>query len=396
MWRLIALVVWVGALTARAHADTFVVLPFFNVSNNPNLDWIGESLAESAREALASDGLVVLDRDDRVEAYHRLAIRPYTLLTTASIIKIGGTVGVEHAIYGQFDLTPAAAGEPVSKGSLRINAHVLDLKRVRAGPEFGEVGALEDLAVLQRHVAWQTLRFVNPKKAPSEAEFTSRHPAVRVDAIESYIRGLLVASPEEKHRLFAQAARLDPAYSQPCFQLGKLHFEKTEYKEASEWLQKVSSADVQFREANFLLGLSLYHTGDFSGAQNAFEIVAKSVPLNEVYNDIGAAESRRNLPDALDNFKKALDGDSSDPDYQFNVGYALWKRGDFDAASERFHAALERNPQDTEAAAMLDRCSKRSGPRPGDTRTERLERLKTNYEESAWWQLKAALEPQKP
>ena len=41
---------------------------------------------------------------------------------------------------------------------------------------------------------------------------------------------------------------------------------------------------------------------------------------------------------------------------------------------------------------MLELCAKRSGPRVGDTKTERLERLKTNYEESAWWQLKAALE----
>jgi hypothetical protein len=41
------------------------------------------------------------------------------------------------------------------------------------------------------------------------------------------------------------------------------------------------------------------------------------------------------------------------------------------------------------------RCEKQSGPRPGDTRTEALERVKTNYEESAWRQLKAALQPQK-
>jgi len=240
------------------------------------------------------------------------------------------------------------------------------------------------------------LQFNKGTAAPSEADFTSHHPATRVDAIENYIRGLVAANPEEKHRLFTQAVRLDPAFSQPCFQLGKLHFGKKEYKPAAEWFQKVSPADVHFREANFLLGLCLYQTGEFSLAQNAFQIVARSVPLNEVFNDIGAAQSRRNLPEALENFKKALDGDPSDPAYQFNVGYALWRRGEFEAGAERFRAALERDPQDDEAAAMLDRCVKRSGPRLGDTRTERLERLKTNYEESAWWQLKAALQPEKP
>jgi len=396
MHRLFALTAIVSALTISVKADSFVVLPFFNVSKDANLDWIGESLAESIRESLAGEGYVALDREERVEAYHRLAIRPYVPLTKASIIRIADTLDAEHVIYGQFDLKPGAAGPPLSKGSLQIGAHILDLKRIHEGPEFGETGSLEDLAVLQRHLAWQTLESVNAKTSPSEEEFKNRHPAIRVDAIESYIRGLAAVRPEDKHRLFTQAARLDQGFSQPCFQLGKLHLEKKEYKVAAEWLQKVAASDVHFREAKFMLGLSLYHTGDFSGAQNAFMIVAGSVPLNEVYNDVGAAESRQNLPGALENFRKALEGDPTDPDYQFNVGYALWRRGDFEAASQRFQAALERNPKDAEASAMLERCSQRSGPRPGDTKTERLERVKTNYEESAWWQLKAALQPQKP
>ncbi len=396
MRRWLAHTLFVCALTICARADTFVVLPFFNVSKNASLDWIGESLSESIREALASGGQLALDREERVEVYRRLSIHPYSLLTRASVIKIADTLGAEQVIYGQFDLKAAPSGQPASKGSLQILARLIDLKRARQGSEYGEVGALEELAVLQRHLAWQTLQFVIPKTAPSEADFSSRHPAIRIDAIESYIRGLLATTAEEKHRLFTQAARLDQAFSQPCFQLGKLHFQKKEYKLAAEWLGKVSSTDVHFREANFLSGLCLYHTGDFPGAQSAFQRVAAVVPLNEVYNDIGAAQSRRNLPEALDNFKKAMEGDPSDPAYQFNVGYALWRHSDFDVAAERFRAAIERDPQDAEAAAMLDRCLKRSGPRPGDTKTERLERLKTNYEESAWWQLKAALQPEKP
>jgi hypothetical protein len=40
---------------------------------------------------------------------------------------------------------------------------------------------------------------------------------------------------------------------------------------------------------------------------------------------------------------------------------------------------------------MLGRCLKKSGPRPGDPRSEGLERLKYNYEERAYRQLKAAV-----
>ena len=116
-----------------------------------------------------------------------------------------------------------------------------------------------------------------------------------------------------------------------------------------------------------------------------------------MYNDLAAAESRANIiPAAVDNFRKALEGDASDPVYQFNLGYALWRAGSFSAAAERFHSVLDHDPDDAVAALLLERCENRSGPRPGDSQTEGLERLKTNYEESAYLQLKAVLQPDKP
>ena len=95
------------------------------------------------------------------------------------------------------------------------------------------------LAALQEHLAWQTLRFLKPAGAPSEAEFRDRHPAVRVDAVENYTRGLLATNADDKHRFFTQAARLDSHYSLPDFQLGRLLWNKKEYKSAAEWFQKV-------------------------------------------------------------------------------------------------------------------------------------------------------------
>jgi tetratricopeptide (TPR) repeat protein len=384
------------SLLFSAKADNYLVLPFFNLSKNPNLNWVGESFAESVREALSSEGLTALDREDRVEAYHRFSLRPYVLLTKASVLKIGEELDAEQVIFGQFDLTPVPDSAVKSRGSLQITAKLVDLKHYKNGPEFREVGALEDLAALQEHLAWQVLQFVKSGAGPTEAEFRSRHPAVRVDAIESYIRGLLAATADEKHRLYTQAVRLDSRYSQPCFQLGRLFWKKKEYKSAAEWFQKVAAGDAHYNESNFFLGLSRYYSGDYAEAQAAFQLVAKVAPLNEVYNNLGAAESRRNVPEALVNFRRALDGDESDLAYQFNVGYALWRRGNYQAAAQSFRTVLDRDPTDTQASLLLERCEKESGPRPGDPRTEGLERLKINYEESAYRQLKAVLQPEKP
>jgi tetratricopeptide (TPR) repeat protein len=377
-----------------AKAETYLVLPFFNLSKNPSLDWIGESLAESLREALSSEGLMALKRDDCVEAYRRLSIRPYSLLTKASVVKIGEELDAEQVIFGQFALKPLAGSEAKNRGTLEITATLLDLRHVRQGPEFRETAALEDLAAVQGRLAWQALRHLKPNAQPTETEFRARHSAVRVDAIESYIRGLLAANPDEQHRLLTQAVRLDAHYSQPCFELGRLLWKKKEFKLAGEWFQKVASTDSHYREASFFLGLCRYYTGDFAGSKDAFELVSRVVPLSEVYNNLGAAQSRANQREALENFRKALEGDPSDAAYRFNVGYALWKQGDCQAAVTNLRAVLDRDPNDAQASLILARCDKQTGPRAGDTRTEGLERLKTNYEESAYWQLKAALQPE--
>ena len=401
MRRILWASVFFSFILPSAQAATYLVLPFFNLSKDPNLDWIGESLAESVREALSSEGLMALDRDNRIEGFSRLSLRPYSLLTKASVLKIGEELDAEQVIFGRYDIktAPDAAAKGFAKNgaSLSITARVLDLKRVKDGPEFREVGALEDLAALQEHLAWQTLRYLKPAGAPSEADFRERHPAVRVDAVENYTRGLIAGNYEDKHRFFTQAAHLDSHYSLPDFQLGRLLWSKKEYKSAAEWFQKVAPGDVHYHEANFFLGLCRYNSGDFAGAAVSFQTVASVVPLSEVYNNLAASESRSNrLSSSVDDFRKALEGDRSDPIYQFNLGYALWRAGSFSAAAERFRAALERDPADAQAALLLARCEKQSGPRPGDSQTEGLERLKTNYEESAYWQLKALLQPEKP
>lgn len=374
-----------------AAADTLLVLPFFNLSTSNNLDWIGESIADTVREAIASEGFVALERTDREEAMTRLGIRPVSVLTHASVIKIGEALDAGRIVYGDYNFTPAAATPNGSRGSLIITAHILNLKTLQEGPEFSETGALEDLAALQSHLAWQTLRNLAPESALSEQEFLRQHPPVRVDAVENYVRGLLAGAADQKMRFFVQASRLDSAYSQPRYQLGHLYFERKDYKNAAQWLSEVTPTDAHFRAASFLLGLCRYELGDWAAAQTAFQLVANTVPLNEVYNDLGAAQLHSNPADALISFRKALSGDPNDPVYQFNTGLAFWKENELSAAADRFRAVLKQDPEDGDARMMLDRCANHTGPREAAAKREVQPRLKTAYQESAYWQLKALL-----
>ena len=389
--RRLLLLFFPGLLLLRA--ETVLVLPFFNQSNSTNVDWIGESIAENVRESLTAEGVLALDREERLEAFRRLSLRTNAVLTRASIIKAGESLDAAEVIFGEYELAEAAAGAgDAARGTLRITARILDLKRLKQGPEFSEAGALDDLAALEARLSWRALESLAPKTAPGEEDFLRARPRVRLDALESYIRGLLAANPEQQRRFFLQAARLDEGYSQPCFQLGKSYWRRKDYRAAAIWLARVSRSDPHYLEAQFFLGLSSYQTGDYAAAEKCFETVAATVPLNEVYNDLGAAESRHDGAAAIESFRKAVEGDSADPDYHFNLACALWKAGQFRAAADSLRAALERNPNDEEAAGLLAKVERQEASPPGN---EVRERLKTNYEETAFRQLKAELESKK-
>jgi tetratricopeptide (TPR) repeat protein len=376
-------------------ADTATALPFLNKSPQAtNLDWIGESVAETVREALGISGVMTLDRNQVQEAYRRLSLRQGIPLTEASVMKIAETLDAEQIVYGSFEFTPPATG-PITTGSLHVTARILDRRRMRASREFTETGSLEDLGTIEAHLAWRALQLIAPAMAPPESEFQSLRAPIRLDAQENYVRGLLAQTTEQKERYFSQAARLDARFAHPCYQLGQIHYQRKEYRQAVSWLEKVGLGDIHSHEASFLLGLARFQTGDYKGAQQTFQMIAAAVPLSEVFNNLGAAESRANLQQAsIEDFRRALEGDSSDPVYRFNLGYELWKKGDFAAAADSFRALLELNPEDSSAALLLARCVKKQGSRNSpDPRLDNLERLKTNFEERAYLQLKSLLSP---
>src|SRR5689334_24466046 len=386
----VALALGAGAMSL--FAENTAVLPFSSVSTNAtrnpaSMDWIGESVAETLRAAFSARGVLTLERDRVTEAYRRLQLRERTELTEASILKLGEVLDAEQVVHGTFSFVPAAAGSPgipaaASKGSLKIQARVSDRRHLRQSAVFEETGALEDLATLESHLAWRALTMVAPARAPAESEFRSLRTSVPLDVLENYIRGLLAPAAEQKEKYFTQAARLDPDFAPPAFELGKIYFDRKEYREAAAWLEHVGPSENHYREASFFLGFARYQAGDFEGARKAFQTIAEKVPISAVWNNLGAAESRQNLPQAAETFRKALDQDPSDPDYHFNLGYALFKKGDFAAAADRFRAVLDRNSGDTMATLLLGRCLKKQGLRAAtasDARLQALERLKDTY-----------------
>ncbi len=372
-------------------AETWLVAPLANQTGKTTLDWIGESVAESISDALRRQGVLVVDRDERKEGEIRLALRSNGILTKASQIKLAETLDANHLISGSFTVTEGGS----AMGTLRLEVELVNVRDFQRGGRFVETGPLEDLAALQTRLAWQVLKQTLPQSAPGEEEFRRTNLNIRVDAVENYVRGLLAAGPEAREKFFQQALKLDARYSQASFQYGRLLLERGNLPSAALQLEKVQSWDPHYREASFLLGLARYRLKEFKGAVAAFERVSREVPLSEVWSNLGLAQWRQGMPEALESLRKALEGDPNDGVYHFNLGLVLLSRGAFAEAAEQFRATLEHTPGEQEATKLLGRCLRPQSGAPTREELAGTERLKVDFEEAAYWQLKALMKPAK-
>lgn len=403
MYRAAVLAACLFLSVTPSEGQSYLVAPLQNRSAASNLDWIGESVAESLRAAMDSSDLPVLSREEREEGIKRLSLRPGAPMSFASWTKLTESLSADFLIHGQFEFLPApgsgatdkvsvppatapanggGAGDPAPlmhttpKGQLRIDVRVFDRRHVLQTTEIIERGPIEDLALLETLVAYRLVKFLAKDFRLSREEFDRRHPPVKLTAKEYYIRGLMASTKEARHRYFAQAVLLEPSFAQPCFYLGLMQWDNNNYRVAAGWLERITPFQDHYWDAQFYLGLSRYQSANFDGALEAFRKLVSRYPVPEVMNNLGAVELALDMPEALGHFKAALDKDASDPDYHFNVAYALWRAGEYEAAAQKFRAVLDRVNDDQDAILLLGRSLKQSGPRQGEVRTEGLERLK--------------------
>jgi Tfp pilus assembly protein PilF/TolB-like protein len=382
--------------------QTVLVLPFDNSTHQPGLEWISEAFPEVLSQRLASQSLFLISREDRQYAFDRMGIPVNLHASRATLYRIAAQLDADYILLGSFSFD----GE-----TFTTRAQVLDMKALRLSPDLVESGPLHDLIAIQTALAWDVLHYIRPTFPEPRQAFLQRAPAIRLDAFESFIRGVVASAASDKIRYLKAAVAADPAYSQAMLLLAKTYFAQHEYEQSALWLVKLKPGDDAYSEANFLLGLCEFHLGHFERAAAAFMKTAERVPLTEVLNNIGVAENRRGHHNAADYFQKAVAADPSDPDYHFNLAIALYRKGDIAGTQRQLRETLSRRPSDAEArqfqeslaaelaaaahpspspapaqgAAPLTQASHAEATRPA--LAVPLTRIKRNYDESSYRQL---------
>jgi tetratricopeptide (TPR) repeat protein len=148
-------------------------------------------------------------------------------------------------------------------------------------------------------------------------------------------------------------------------------------------------------EAGFYRGLSLMFSGDYPHAEEAFADVARVLPLAEVVNNEGVAQSRQGK-DGISLFIQAAAADPNAADYHFNLAVSLKHDGNLPGALNELAQCLKLRPNDSEAQTLDEawkgKAAGASGTGVADPGADPLERIVRTFDESAFRQAAAMLD----
>jgi tetratricopeptide (TPR) repeat protein len=392
--RLIIVPLFVFASTlafAQNGAQTLLIPPFENTSKAPGLEWISEAIPEVLSEGMASSATYIVPRDDRNYAFDRMGVPSTTKLSRATLYRISEQMDADYVVLGSYDYD----GQ-----TFTVRGQLLDMKKLYLAPEAKESGPLVNMVAIQRALAWDLLRDLGPESIQSKQDFIVQSAPIRLDAFESYIRGILATTREDKIQRFREAVHLNPNFTQAVFRLGKTYFANHEYESAASWFARVPNDNSLATAANFYLGLSSFYTGNYERAESAFKFLESRMPLPEVNNDLGVVLGRRGKRSEIEYLQKAVQLDPNDPDYHFNLAVAYARIFDNGNATHQLKEVLRLRPTDTEAKSFLDSLTSSSGTTPSSSFRQTatgaaklpLQRVKQNYDETSYRQLAMEIE----
>ena len=379
------LALWSGARAAGPVASvTIVTMPFENVSDKPEYNWIGESFAMTLADLLDKPSLITIRSDERNVAYKLEGLPPTAILTRATMIKIAQRAGANLVVMGKYRITiedsrgeqgeaggqaanpaekPAASLGDRSGRRITITARLIDILEGRqVGGEFTLGGDLLELQKLQGEVAYEILNRHNANHPFSRDQIVAQAVQAPIAAYENFIKGTLTRDREARIEFLGRAIKefsdkTSRQYAPAVFELGRVYFDSGDYKEALRLLESVDSKDSRYDEAQFYVGVARDASGQTDKALESLRQLAPQLPLYEVYNNVGVLLiKKKQYAEAIENLKPAADTAPRDTDTLFNLGYAYFLAKDFANAATVLRKEIERRPSDGEAFYLLSKA----------------------------------------
>ncbi|HEY0795540.1 MAG TPA: tetratricopeptide repeat protein [Acidisarcina sp.] len=318
---------------ATGPALSLAIMPFYNASSDPSLDWLGSSLSDMLSTGIGQSATVRMVSPDRFhQVLHDLHISGKSQADVATLRRLAEFTSADTVIYGQY----VKIGDQI-----RIDTTVLDLSqdssfqiRTDAPNEKGLLGAVDTLAGnIRQHLTTNTEEL-------KQLQASSRRPTTTsVEALHAYDDGLQLArrgnNLEAVKRLEA-ATVADPNFALAFSQLGQVYSNlghDDQAETASRHAVELSD-NLPAQERNVIEANNARITKDIPKAIAAYQALAKQAP--------------------------------SDTDVQFALAGLYEQSGDFKAAKEQLANVLSRDPKNVDVLLASGRVEiKADNPQGG-------------------------------
>jgi tetratricopeptide (TPR) repeat protein/TolB-like protein len=348
------------------HSQILLVFPFENSGRVMRLDWLGEGLEELTIERMAAAGEWLLTHEERLAALEKSGLPASARFSRATMLKIAEDLDADFVVFG---------GYVYDGKNLTVSAQLLRVTPPGLLHPIVETGPLADLMDLHLRLSWRVLKEAEPSFAFSREEFAKLQRPLRLDAFEHYVRGMRANDDEQRIRSLHEATRLEPNWVDPAFALGQAYFVRRDCDDALVWFARVPASHERGAEATFYSGVCYLQRDDAARAAAAFASVVKlssgepssrdankQADIPEAINNLGIAlDLLGKTSDSERELKRAIQLDPEEVDYWFNLALIGLRNNSPSSSVEPLRQLLRREPEDSEARALLITALDRSG-----------------------------------
>jgi adenylate cyclase len=316
---------WESEVTVPAEkldVRRIAVLPFTNMSPDPNDEYFADGMTEELISSLSG-------------------IKELTVIARTSVMKYkAGAKGVDE-IGRELHAGTLVEGS-VRKAGNRIRVTVQVVNSSTEGHLWSQNydRNLDDVFVVQSDIAQKVADSVKVKLLATERANLARVPTQSMPAYERYLRGMTIVNKgdisayRDAIRLFGEAIKLDPGFSVACAELGNLYV-------------ALAGETIDPREA-------------FTKAE---PLIAKALELDETSSDAHLAKGNLALQYHLDyvtaerEFRRAIELNPSNMfAHLWYANYHMIVMGDYDGGLQEAETARGLDPLSMRPRYGVDNC----------------------------------------
>ncbi|MGA9799310.1 MAG: tetratricopeptide repeat protein [Terriglobales bacterium] len=337
-----------GAFLWRSRKDSeqitsVAVMPFVNVSNDPNSEYLSDGITESLINNLSQ-------------------LPSLTVLARSSVFRYKGRDIDPSTVAKELKVQALVTGRIVQHGDqLIISSELIDARTNRNlwGDQYDR--KVSDALAVQQEITGAISARLRERLSGETQKQVAKGGTNDPEAYQLYLKGLYYwekRTPEtlDKARdYFIQAIERDPGYALAYVGLADYYVAAPDYgpipenvaaPKAKTAAEKALSIDPSSAEAHAALAGSLWSLFEFSAAEKEFKRALELNPNlahgHHWYGLFLSWEARNE--EAITHLRRAVELDPLNLQYQSNLGQVLANAHQYDAAIEQLKKTMEMDP----------------------------------------------------